>query len=233
MGIALHNASVHECARVALVAVADNVFLRHSLALHLRPLASRRESSSAASAQSGVGNLLNHLVRRHVEQSLLKCGISALGKIFLNGKGIYVTTVLKHHARLLLIERDLLLGTEYLAILLERQALNMLSVHDCFFNYFFAVLHLYLGVKPALRLDTHQRTAFTESVTAALFKSNAAVFRLLLKFHRAVDSLCFNEFAQFRVNIQRTAGNTACAGTDQNFTGVSVVGSHALLAELF
>ena len=54
VGVALHDAPVHKCSRVALVAVADYVALLLLLPRHLGPLVPGREPAAPAPAQVGV-----------------------------------------------------------------------------------------------------------------------------------------------------------------------------------
>jgi hypothetical protein len=51
-GIALHHHAIRECARVAFIGIADDVFLGRGSAEHGFPFDPRRESGSAAAAQT-------------------------------------------------------------------------------------------------------------------------------------------------------------------------------------
>ena len=82
VGITLHNGSVHECSRVALVAVTYHIVNRVGLTGHLNPLLTCREAAATTATQSGLIHFLNDLIRRHLEHGLLKCRKTAAGYVF-------------------------------------------------------------------------------------------------------------------------------------------------------
>ena len=79
--IAFEKAAIHECARIALVAVAEHV-LHVALGLAAEiPLEAGGEAGAAAPAQTRVLDLLDHLLRRHRGQRLAQRRIAAMGEI--------------------------------------------------------------------------------------------------------------------------------------------------------
>ena len=84
MWIALHHAAIHECARVSLVRVANNVFLALGLCPGGFPLAPGGETAAATTSQARARNLLANLFRRHLEEGLLRRRIAPLVHILVN-----------------------------------------------------------------------------------------------------------------------------------------------------
>ena len=146
--ITLHDRAVHECAGIALVAVADNVFDGcFFMSRYLSPLLAGREASAASAAQDGVGYFLDDVLRLHIKKCFLKCGITADCYVFLNALGVYVTAVLKRHAGLLAIEGDILLTAVRFVVLMIYEAVNYLVFEDGFFDYLLAILDLHLDIE--------------------------------------------------------------------------------------
>ena len=179
--IAFHDRTIHECAGVALVAVADNVFDGCILVSgNLRPLLAGREACAASAAQTGVGNFGDYLVGGHVKQRLFKGGVAADGNVFLNAFRVYVSAVLKSNAGLLLIEGDILLTNIALAVLMVNKAVDDLVVENGLFYYLLAVVNRDLYVQKPHRLYAHERTHLAEAVAAAVLEADRFVVRFVL-----------------------------------------------------
>ena len=67
-GIAFHDHAVGERAGVALVGIADDVFLRRLGGHHGLPLDARREARAAAAPKAGIGDRLDDGGRGHLER---------------------------------------------------------------------------------------------------------------------------------------------------------------------
>ncbi len=67
--VAFHDAAIHECARVALVAVADDIANVGFHRLAGLPFLAGRKSAAAATTQIGFVDFGNHLIRRHGSQN--------------------------------------------------------------------------------------------------------------------------------------------------------------------
>ena len=129
--VALHAGAVHECAGVALVAVADDVLDGlFRMCRDLRPLAPGREARAAAAAQAGIAHGLDDLVRLHLEQGLGQRAVAADGQVLLDGFRVDVAAVLEHAAGLLFVKRDVLLALIELAALVVAQALDEFAAED-------------------------------------------------------------------------------------------------------
>ncbi len=139
------------------------------------------EAAAAAPAQVRFGNLMNDLVRAHLEQTLFERAVAVQREILADGTCIDVTARFEHEARLPLIERDVLLLFDDFAFLFVAEALDETTVDDRLFDDLLAVGKLHLRVQPAVRLDAHERTHLTEAVTAAFLDADDVAVRLLRK----------------------------------------------------
>ena len=232
MRVIFHNGAVHERAGVALVAVADDVFRRGFLALHLAPLLAGGESSAPAPAQVGLADLVDDIVRAHVEKRLFKCGIAAHAQILADGIGIDLAAVLQHKALLLLIERDFVLFGINLAVLFVGQPLHKFSGNNGFVDDFLTVGNLHLGVKVSFRVNAHKGADLAETGAAALGDAHAVIVRVLCKLHLAGDAAFAQQLHKARINIQRAAGYTACAGAYEDLAGLFLCGVAARGAQI-
>jgi hypothetical protein len=210
--VAFHDAPVHECAGVALVAVADNVFLFGFLCFDLCPLFAGGEAAAASAAELGLGDFVNDIIGSHVEQSLFKSGVTADAEIFLDGKCINVAAVFKNDAGLVFVEGNFFLFPVDFAVALICKPVDGLVVENRFFNDFFAIGKLNLGVEVSLGFDANKGTHFAEAVAAALFHCDAVIgifclsvtcalaamdagfMGFNLEFDGAADAVCFDEF---------------------------------------
>ena len=223
VGVALHYTSVHKCAGVTLVAVTNDISLLFLLALYLLPLFTCGEATASSTAKLGLGYLRNDVISGHIEESLLKCGISTDSNILTDRVGIYLTAVLKHHSCLLLVEGDLGLLSVDLAVLLVCKAVNALAAENSLLNYLLAVLCLYLCVKPSLGLDAEKRTHFAEAVAAALLKSDLLAVRILHKLNGNGKSLCLHKLLESGMYLKRSAGNATRARANDDLSALRTI----------
>ena len=173
VGVALHNALIHESAGVALVAVAHDVLHIGHIAPHALPLAPGREASAASSAEARVRDLRADLRVGHLKQRLLQCLIAAQRQIFLQILGVGLPGVLQDQPLLVLIEGNIVAVLIAHAVLLIEQALDDLAAEDGLVDDLVAVLRVDMGVEYVQRLDIHQRADLAEAVAAALFQVDA------------------------------------------------------------
>ncbi len=99
--IAFEHAAIHERTRIAFVPVTDHVLHVANSLGHRAPLQPRGISAAAASAQAAFGDLLDHVIRRHLGQSLYQGLITVAGDIVVDLFRINMTGVLEHHVNLL------------------------------------------------------------------------------------------------------------------------------------
>ena len=216
MGVALHNTSVHKRAGVALVTVTNNVSLGFLLSCNLLPLLTCGESTSSASAELGFGDLSDNLSAGHIKESLFKCRIAADSDILADGVRVDLTAMLENHTGLLTVEGDRGLLAVDLAVLFINQTVDALAADNCLFYDFFAILNLYLGVKPALGLDADKGTHLAEAVASALLESDFLAVRIDHKLNRNGKSLCMHDLVELCVYMKRTARNASCTGANND-----------------
>ena len=101
MRIAFHHAAIHECAGVALVAVADHVLQVAGGLGHRAPLQAGRIAAAAAPAQSALGDAMDHAVGRHLGQHRQQRLVAVARNVVVDLFRIDVAGILEHHAHLL------------------------------------------------------------------------------------------------------------------------------------
>ena len=165
MGIALEQGAVHERAGIPFVGIAHHVLLRPRSVSDEPPLTSSGEAGSAAAAQPGIGDHLNHLIRRHLGEDLLQCGVAVGRDVFLNVLRIDPPAVLEDHLLLLGEERDLLPLFHDPPCLrrLPQQALDRPSLEEVLLHDLRGVLRLHADVEDAVRVDEHHRPKLARS----------------------------------------------------------------------
>jgi len=94
--IALHHGTVHESARIALVGVADDIFLFSGLIEGEFPFFPGRKTAAATAAQTRFEDLLDHLGWGHFTDSAGEAPVATAGKILIDALGINDTAVLEH-----------------------------------------------------------------------------------------------------------------------------------------
>jgi hypothetical protein len=104
--IRFENAPVHECARIALVGVADHIFLAAARLRDRAPFESRRVSAAAAATKSALQDLLDNLVRFHLGERLRERSVGARGDCVLDALRVDDAGVLEDDAHLTFEERS-------------------------------------------------------------------------------------------------------------------------------
>ena len=219
MGVTLHDALVHEGSRVPLVAVADDVLHIALIAPDLGPLAPRGEAAASPAPQVGIGNLLSNLLRGHIKEGLFQRLIAPHRQIFLYAVGSDPAAVLQHQAGLLLEEGNLLRPVIGLAFLMIEQPLKNFPALDAALHNLGAILRPDLGIKPALRVNPHQRPLLAETGAAAFLQGHTAAGALLdifLQLHQAGNISFLQEPLELSVDIQSPTRYAGRAGADVN-----------------
>ena len=107
MRIAGEQGSVHERARLAFVAVDDDVLVLAGRILRRLPFQTGRESTTAAAAQVGLLDLVDDLVGAHLEERFRQRGVSTERQIVVDAHRIDFGIVADQKPRLVLVERHL------------------------------------------------------------------------------------------------------------------------------
>ena len=221
MGIALHDGAVHESARVALVAVADDVLHRFLyVPAHAFPLTSGGEPAAAPAPQTGVRDLPADRRAIHVEQRLFKGGVPALGNVFLQIFRVTGAAAGQHHPVLLLVKGDILLPGIGHAVLVIGQPFDDLAAQQRSLHDLAAILRLHADIHHTQRLDMHQRSHLAEAV-AATHLDVQALLRVAVvgQAHIHLQSPLGTLLPQVLIHLHGPAGDTARTGTDQHVQG--------------
>ena len=173
MRIAFKNTSVHECAGVAFVGVADNILLVSLVCGGKAPFESGRESAAASSAQSGILDYLDNLLGSKLGKALCKSLIAVVCDIFVNVFGVDYAAVAKRDSVLLLIELGFLERLDFLTVdcLIIKKSLDHAALEKMLFNNFGNVFNLDFGIEAAFGINYHNgaESAKTEAAGADNF----------------------------------------------------------------
>ena len=112
VGVSLQGAAVHERAGVALVGIADDVFIIAGGLPAEAPFHPGQEASAAPAPEAGSRNRLYHLFRCVILQYLLDGLIAARRDVFLNRVGVYDPAVPQDYP-LLLLEEKIVVGGRF------------------------------------------------------------------------------------------------------------------------
>ena len=172
MRIAFKNRTIHECARVAFVSVADDIFLIARLILLELPLHTGRETGAAASAEAGslhdIDNILRGLLCKNVIQSL----IAVNADILINVLRIDASAVAKSDSLLLLIETDLVDVINSLAglsVSIEHLELfDDMTAHDVLLDDTIRIFRFYMCIVNSIRINGDDRSLLAEAEAACL-----------------------------------------------------------------
>ena len=109
--VGLNDSAVHECTGVALVGVADEIFLVSLGVPGCSPLECGGEAGAAASAEACNVNLLNDLLLGPVLfQNLTDSGVAVPGNVLVDVAGVNKTAVPQRNAGLFLQEARVVVG---------------------------------------------------------------------------------------------------------------------------
>ena len=158
MGIRFHDAPIHERARIALVAVADEIFL---VVLHLRgklPFFAGRKARAAAPAQAGFQNFVNHLLRRHLRDRFAEREIAVSHDVIFDGFGINLAAPAQHDPRLFRLGRaKLRIGAGKRHGLLIQQPFQPPPFQQVFLHEFIHVFFIDADIMNAFGIDDEFR----------------------------------------------------------------------------
>ena len=169
MRIAFEDGSVHKSARVAFVGVAADILDVAFGLLCKLPLKTGRESSAAASAQSGFLDYVNDVITRKFGKALCKSLITVERDILVDVFGIDNAAVAKGDTLLLFVEIYLVERTNLVtfvnAALIEQipddAALEKMLVNDAL-----NIIDLYVAVEGSLGVYDYDRTCFAKTEAA-------------------------------------------------------------------
>jgi len=124
MGIALHDAAIHESTGVPFITIADNVFDRILLPGNLLPFPAGRITATATAAQVRLEYGLADRFRSQLKQRLAQRLVASMGDIVFNRIGIDRTALLEHDAGLLAVKGDIILAGKATIFSMVHQPFN-------------------------------------------------------------------------------------------------------------
>ena len=104
MRISFHNGTVHKCARVTLVGIANHVFKGCLLFCGQFPFHACGKSSAPTATQTGTFDLIYYLFRSMVEKGIRQSCIPIAGNIFFYVLRVDETTIAQCDAHLFPVE---------------------------------------------------------------------------------------------------------------------------------
>ena len=215
VGIALEYAAVHVRSGVALIGVADNVLHVVFNVLGELPLHPGREAGATATAEAGVLELRDDVVRTQLRKRLGEGLVSLSGNVLVNALRIDEAAVAKDNAELLLVEAHVLdPGVLLVLVLLVEETLNGTTLDALLGNDLFRVLRLHLNVERLLREDLHDRPLFAEAEAAG---SN--------NLHSPLEFVRLDFTYQILVDVLGVTGHASGTAADEDILRIC----HALL----
>ena len=183
----------------ALVGVADDVLGASLGPAAELPLGTGQEARAAAAPQTGLFDLADDLLGRHLHQDLAQAGIAIAGDVMIDSLGIDNAAIDEGDADLLAGKRQVLEGGDGLEFgwLLVDQALDDLAAREGFLDDLGHVIGLHAAVEDALRVDgdggAHRTQAATGPAGDLDAPGEAAAFDLGLQ--RVQDGLALDAAA--------------------------------------
>ena len=114
MGVGLHDGSIHEGARVALIGIADHIFgLPWSLTSEA-PFEASGETRTAPTTQFGLGHFGDDLLWIHLAQNLAQGAIATQCDVVGYRSGVYLAIHVQEERLLFLIEGYIALIDDFL-----------------------------------------------------------------------------------------------------------------------
>ena len=168
--IPLQNGTVHKRAGIALVRIADDVFLIRLVHGGQLPLAAGRESAAAAPAQAGILNHLDDLLRGVFRQALCQRLIAVIGDVFVDIFRVDDTAVAQRDALLLFIEISGFDALDNIVMdgIIIQQALDDAPFEQMLLHDLGDVLYLNFTVEAAFRIDDHDGAERAQAMAARL-----------------------------------------------------------------
>ena len=203
MGVAFHERTVHERARVSLVAVAHNSFHLCARFLGMLPLEACGEARAASSAKSGLLDDIDDFVWLHLGHDFGQACIAILADRVIDIAGVDKAVPVERHALLLFVKRDIL--HRHIRISERKLTIELFPVGHVMEHGIGEqagdVAHLDFLVERLLRLLDHDRTALAESLTTGLHNLEVDTLGRSLFFE------FFDQFIRTRSLACRAAAN--------------------------
>ena len=220
VGIAFHDGAVHERARVAFVAVADDVFLIVLGGEREFPFEAGGETAAAAAAETGVDHGLADLFRGHLGDGLARADVSFAGDVFFDVVRLD-HVVGQHDTGLTGVERDLVLMAAGFAAdgVDVDQAVDDLAADQRHMDDLGRVFGLHVAVEDPFGFDAEDRAHLAESLAAGLGEiGDALVFGAVVTVEDDFDMFAgfFELGADGVADLHGTVGDASGAAADDD-----------------
>ena len=204
--VTFQNGTVHKCARVTFVRVADDILFVTRLVFLKLPFDAGGESRAAASAQTGGLDLINDILGAHGLENFMKRLIAADANVLVDVLGIDLAAVAQGDSLLFLIKTDLFnvidFGTGILVNVIHLHVTNDIAADDVLIDDPVRVLRFYMGIENTIRKNCDDRSLLAEAKAAGLDDTDL-VLQLML-FQELIQAL--DQFGGF---TRGTAGTGA------------------------
>ena len=206
--IPFKDGTVHECAGVAFVAVADHVFVIALRVVGKLPFAAGRETGAAASTDTGGKHLVDNFLGRHGKRALQALE-SAHAERFFDVLRIDNTASMQGDTSLFLIEVDLILFGDLLAGggLFIEEAFYDHAAFDVRLHDLLDIFDLNQTIQRIFRIDLDERSLGTETEASDLINGSTICKTLFLK-----------HFFKVMTDLGRIIGQTACTAAQHDMT---------------
>ena len=175
-GVSFENGTVHKRARVAFVAVANDVLCAFGLSVCELPLSARWESAAAASSQARRQNLVDDVLSVHIERSFKSFESTCAESLFYLF-GIDAAATVQCDANLLFVERDVVLLGDFLfgdGVYVKKSVYDF-TVFKVFFDDFSHVADFDHSVKSVFGINFDERSLRAETKTTDLVDGHFVV----------------------------------------------------------
>ena len=207
VGVALQQAAVHICARVALIGIDDHIFDIAGGVARFGPLASGGKTAAAPSSQIGFCDFLQYLFGAHLEKRFFQGGITADGQIVIDAFGIDTAVGAENKPLLMLVKgnigfvRYLLPGV---GIGIEQALYHPITIGRMGYNLR-RVFRRYLEISAFFGVIHNNGTPLTKPVAAGLPEG-----------HLVAQTLFFNLGFNAGRNLATAGGLAGRPGTQRN-----------------
>ena len=165
MRVTFQDGTIHECTRVTLVGITDDVFLIGSVLGAEFPFQTGGETSAATTAETRFLNDVDGgsgiVLFQNAGQSLVTVTCDVLVDVF----GIDETAVTQSDTHLFLVETHVLgVGNVFLVLgVFIKQTLHFSTLDDVLVHNFEAIFRGHLGVESVIGKDLHDGAFFAEA----------------------------------------------------------------------
>ena len=202
VGVRLHDAPVHERARVTLVPVAQNVLDITGNTGAEFPFETCQKACAAPAAQTGFLHFDDDLLGCHLGERLGRSHVAVAGDVFLDLLGIDEAPVPERPEHLVLEERDVVHHRDRVLVRRRRieELLDRPALDEMLLNEMRHIFGLHQLIEDVLGVDHHDRALGAEPVAAGQHDLD-----LLLEV--PLDELSLERV----LDLERSVGNAAGA----------------------